>query len=115
MIRYTALRLPLVLLQPNHDLRSNSAGPRIPVLQPVQHHRQDEQFHRTTSLAAHHRRHGQQQLAVLLPVQLERRQFLVPLLLPGPQEEPGGTGGVFAARGAADGEAKGVMFGFLCG
>jgi hypothetical protein len=73
------LRLPLVQLQPNHDLRSDAPRQRVPLLQPVQHHRQGLVVHRPVSLFGYHRcqRFEEQQHAVLLPFCAEFGELLV--------------------------------------
>lgn len=86
------LRLPLVQLQPNHDLRSHPPRQGIPLLLPLQHHRQNILLHWSAGLERYHRRCRRQedgeQLSFLLFVRAELGEFLVFAFLCGCEEEP---------------------------
>lgn len=49
-------RLSLVLVQPDHDLRSHTAWKRVLVLLAFLHHRQDVIIHRSSGIERNHRR-----------------------------------------------------------
>ncbi len=96
----------MVLLLPNHDLRSHAPGQRIPLLQPLLHHRQNVVLHRAPRLVRHHRRVAQQQhlRALLLPLRVERGERGHVGVGSRSEGESEGAGGVFGGGEEGEGE-----------
>jgi hypothetical protein len=78
-----SLRLPLVLVLADHDLRGDAPRQRIPLLQPFQHHGQNLCFYWSDRVLCHHRCNSrwEQLNALLLPVCSKPGQLHLPSLL----------------------------------
>lgn len=90
------LRLPLVQLLADHDIRNHAAGLRIPILQPVLHRRQDVLFHRAIGVVRNHRCQpvGECFHAFLLPLRPQPVEFLTISRIRRSEEKPEGAGAV---------------------